>query len=375
MFRRLKRSFFSISLEKDEEVCPETQPVVTVSNCGDIHSTYGDSSSSSGDSPSSSKVRRVSSCSIVDVSPTVPIQEEKEVQTVVDTLAEVTELKLELSTVQTYVSSLHSAVETSLTCCSCHQLPRSLPISSCTTNHHPVCDKCLVLSTDTLHCPVCCSSLVTHTSPLLTRLLSTIRRPCCWSGDGCTVSSTVLTDLETHEGVCLYQPVLCWGCNSSYPLNTFDKHSLDLDCFAFKEVHRAPPAVVRTMLLCKDQTSGDVDWNPVAIKFAGNMFYLRIARRKIIKSWIFHVAAQQLPEGCSKYLAKITVFPPGCEDDTGLHWRIAGPPFSLLVKVEEAVRIGGCLVITQPAMERLMVPCPRGQGKRFKVKVEIEKCA
>ena len=138
----------------------------------------------------------------------------------------------EVTALQEELSSLQKSVTDTLACCRCGQLPRSLPVSSCSRHHH-LCDRC---SAATI-CPSCSSPIHTTTSPLLSSLLASIRRPCCWSEAGCTFSSTHLPELEAHEALCSYQPVLCWSRHQTTPFIAFDQHSPNLLCFSFRRVH------------------------------------------------------------------------------------------------------------------------------------------
>merc|ERR1712059_167794 len=116
-----------------------------------------------------------------------------------------------------------------------------------------------------------------------------------------------------HEQLCDQQPVICWGCGSSPPLASFSSHDPDLACFSFRQVHDTP--VSRTLLntLAKFEGkfpltyTGDMVWNPLAVRFAGQMFYLRVIRVQKTRLWVLYVAAQLLTASCSKYLASISV--------------------------------------------------------------------
>ena len=66
----------------------------------------------------------------------------------------------EVTALQEELSSLQKSVTDTLACCRCGQLPRSLPVSSCSRHHH-LCDRC---SAATL-CPSCSSPMNTTTSP------------------------------------------------------------------------------------------------------------------------------------------------------------------------------------------------------------------
>ena len=333
MFRSLKRALFS------GEVLPTLEDEENESdNVGSPSLSHGASSSSKA-SPKSLVCIQTQT----DISKSPP--------------DDVTALKEELS-------SLQKAVTETLACCQCGQLPRSLPVSSCSKHHH-LCDRCSVANL----CPSCSSPLHTTTSPLLTSLLSSIRRPCFWAETGCTFSSPILPQLEAHERLCSYQPVSCWGCHKTTPFNAFEQHSPNLLCFSFRRIHYGP-LVEQTMLLCSDQ-NGDVDWKPLAVKYSGKMFYLRICRRKKSSSWMFYMVAQLLPAGCRKFVTRISVLPPAGEGEDRCRGA-TGPPCSLLMRDKEVEMQGDCLIITEKSMQGIMAPCSMEQGSTFRVRLEIE---
>jgi len=261
-------------------------------------------------------------------------------------------------------TSLHDAVVSNISCFKCGRLPRSLPIISC-ASHHRLCDSCTAHNSSD-QCSTCSSPLVLEKSPLLAALLHSVRRPCQWSSTGCEYSSTSLQEVELHEAVCWCQPVLCWGCNSSTPLNHFDQHSPNLLCLSHRKVHYEQAE--GEMLLRKEDEQVDVDWKPVGIKFCGKMFYLRISRRRQLGYWSFHVAGQLLPHSCGRYLASIKVSSPSAEQPSR---SCQGPPSSLLVGLEQVVKSGGALVIPNPDMQKLMDACPNKEGSLFRFSVEM----
>ena len=93
------------------------------------------------------------------------------------------------------------------------------------------------------------------------------------------------------------------------------------------------------------QYSGDVEWNPLAVKYAGKMFYLRIKRIARRGVWVLYTAAQILPVNCSQYLATITLSCPDM-DTSGTTWSFTGPPTSLVMELEKVLREGNCLIMT-----------------------------
>jgi len=278
----------------------------------------------------------------------------------------------ELSTATTELKFLHSSVSSPILCSICKKLPRSLPIYSC-NSHHKFCSIC---SSKLSGCPVCSKPLCKESSPLLTALLSSLSRYCTWSSLGCSYQSR-LKELEKHEQICKYQAVFCWGCQSNTPLHSFDLHDPDLACFSFNRVHMSP--VTKTMLNSVPQFSGqfplhytgDVEWNPLAVKQAGKVFYLRIKRIASRGVWVLYTAAQLLPGQCHKYLATITLSCPNKDINMGTAWTYTGTPSSLVVGLDKILRNGNCLVMTDPAMEQVMSISPDKKGTLFTVKLEI----
>jgi len=193
---------------------------------------------------------------------------------------------------------------------------------------------------------------------------------------GCSFKSR-LEQLEKHEQSCKYQTVYCWGCQTNTPLNKFDKHDPDLACFSFSSVHMSP--VMKTMLNTIPGFSGkfplhytgDVEWNPLVVKHAGKMFYLRIKRIANRGIWIFYTAAQLLPGHCTKYMATISLYYPNRDITMGTKWSYTGQPVSLVVGLDRVLRKGNCLLMTDPAMEQVMAIAPEKKGTLFTVKLEI----
>lgn len=336
MFRNLKRKWFSAN-EADAKGPPSKIGNGEDGNQDD----FGDSMDSS--SSSSSKVQESSW---------------KTTGTQVDLKNDEKELKM----LKDEFTSLHDAVVSNISCFKCGRLPRSLPITSC-PSHHRLCDRCAALKRGD-QCSTCSSPLTSEKSPLLAALLHSVRRPCQWSSTGCEYSSTSLQEVESHEAVCWCQPVLCWGCNSSTPLNHFDQHSPNLLCLSHRKVHYEQAE--GEMLLRQEDEQVDVDWKPVGIKFCGKMFYLRISRRRQLGYWSFHIAGQLLPHSCGRYLARIKVSRPSAEQPSR---SCQGPPSSLVTGLDQVVKSGGALVIPHPDMQKLMEACPYKEGSLFRFSV------
>ena len=107
------------------------------------------------------------------------------------------------------------------------------------------------------------------------------------------------------------------------------------------------------------------------MKYAGKVFYLRIKRIATRGVWTFHTAAQLLPSSCSKYLSTITVTCPGREA-TGWTFTVSIPPLSLVeVEVEDVLRTGKCLVMTEAVMQGVMTVSHDNKGTLFNVSVQI----
>ena len=183
-----------------------------------------------------------------------------------------------------------------------------------------------------------------------------------------------MEELEKHEETCKYQAVFCWGCQSNTPLHLFDQHDPNLNCFSYHKVHGSP--VKKTFLHAIPnfngkfplQYAGDVEWDPLAMKHAGKMFYLRIKRIASRGVWVLYTAAQLLPSHSSQYLTTITLSCPDSER-VGTSWTYTGPPSSLVMGLDKVLREGRCLVMTDPAMEQLMTRDRENRGTLFTVRV------
>jgi len=287
----------------------------------------------------------------------------------------VSELEKQLGVALANLDFIETAVSAPLLCSICKQLPRSLPISSC-TSHHKICQSCcssLKVST----CRTCSKPLVKESSPLLSTLLTYLRRTCTWSNMGCSFQS-LLEELEKHEQICKYQAVFCWGCQSKAPLHVFDQHDPNLSCFSYNRLLKVP--VMKTLLHTIPrfsgqfplQYSGDSEWNPLAVKFAGKMFYLRIKRIHRRGVWILYTAAQMFPGNCVHYMSTITV---SCPDmnTSSTTWTYCGHPTSLVVGLDRVLQEGKCLVLKDTAMEQLMTLDKDQRGTLFSVMVDLSR--
>ena len=282
------------------------------------------------------------------------------------------ELESQLRTAEANLKILQEAASAPLMCSSCKQLPRTLPLFSC-TNHHKSCSNCMSFKLST--CPTCSKPLLEESSPLLASLLSSLSRSCTWANMGCNYKS-VLEPLLEHEKTCKYQTVLCWGCQEKHSLRAFDKHDPNLACFSDKMVYKS--FVKKTLLLVLPkfkekfplQHSRDCEWDPVAVNYAGKMFYVRIKRIHNRGVWIFYTAAQLLPASCEHYLSTITLSCPDLNMTTTA-WTYTGSPSSLVLGLDKVLKEGKCLIMTDPAMEQLMTVDKLKRGTLFNIAVEV----
>ena len=113
-------------------------------------------------------------------------------------------------------------------CPVCLNVPRGTrPIPIC-SNGHIVCHPCKDrIRQDTLltKCPSCMVDLGNATSPIASRLVEKVRHEC--ENDGCE-EMFYLSQLESHQKVCLFRKVLCPGrrvsCKLEMPFNKVNEH-------------------------------------------------------------------------------------------------------------------------------------------------------
>ena len=98
----------------------------------------------------------------------------------------ISDLKTQLRIAEANHNTLQESASAHLICSSCKQLPRTLPLFSC-TNHHKSCINCTSSKFST--CQTCSKPLLEESSPLLASLLSSFSRCCTWANTGYSYKS------------------------------------------------------------------------------------------------------------------------------------------------------------------------------------------
>ena len=247
----------------------------------------------------------------------------------------------------TELANLTAVIQNHLTCCSCGGLPRSRPLMMCTSGHVS-CASCYHVSRSLLQCtqPGCQLHAAEHpSSALALSLLSTITRPCAWAAHGCGHRGPLM-EVETHEPSCVFQEVECWVCGSSPSLANFHNHSPDLRCFQERTIRNydeVKTSISMSVSSCRHP--------PVAVLYQDSLFFIRISHIKSRSVWIASVAGQMINEDCRRFLVCLDLTSP--HDKFGPSFSFSGPPCSLTASVEEVLKAGNCLVLTDPALSNI----------------------
>ena len=120
-------------------------------------------------------------------------------------------------------------VKSQLECPVCFNIPRDLPIPSCSSGHI-VCRPCKKRVTE---CPTCRQPMPANmTNSLAGALVEQVQHSCKFSGQGCEVKM-MLKDLVAHEKECPDRTIKCpWpGCAHLVKLTCFDSHALEDEDF------------------------------------------------------------------------------------------------------------------------------------------------
>ena len=232
------------------------------------------------------------------------------------------------------VAGVTEILSSSLRCVECGDYPRCRPVYSC-PGHHLTC-------ADHLQSPNCkaCARPTSELSlaPLQRKLLQFVVRNCCWESEGCSQQGD-LTSITKHEAACSYQLVTCWACQDTASLLNFHHHSQDLTCFYQQKMFESS---VRVRMSVKATPA-------VALTCAGDVFYLRVNHLKSRSVWVVYLAAQLCQEDCEKYKARLEVSSPHC----GGISRLPGRPSSLVHSLEEVMKTGNYILISQPDMNNI----------------------
>ena len=215
--------------------------------------------------------------------------------------------------------------------------------------HHLTCAEC-PRSQDCKTCARQTSEL--SLTPLQRKLLQFVVRNCCWQSQGCSQQGS-LTAILQHEVGCSYQVVTCWACGDNAALITFHHHSPDLTCFFQQKMFESPVMVKMSVKVTP----------AVAVTFAGDIFYLRVVHLQSQSVWLVYLAAQLCPADCEKYKARLEV---SSHHQTGGISRLPGRPSSLVHSLEQVMKSGNYILISQPDINNIA-----GQNGVFNLSCEI----
>ena len=168
-----------------------------------------------------------------------------------------------------------------------------------------------------------------------------VERKCCWHEEGCPHQAK-LSSITSHEVSCPYQLVTCWHCSQSASLINFHHHSPDMTCFYKKKVFSSPVKVVMSV---KDTPA-------VAVTLGGDVFYLRVSHMRARSVWVVYLAAQLTLEDCSKYRTTLEL----SSLLQGGVSRLPGPPSSMTQSLEEVIKTGHYILVSESDMRNLSSP-------------------
>ena len=238
------------------------------------------------------------------------------------------------------MTGLTEILSSSLRCVECGDYPRGRPVYSC-PGHHLTCAECQPQPPpqQSRHCQTCARpTSELSLTPLEKKLLQFVSRNCCWQGEGCSQQGD-LSSIIKHEAVCSHQLVTCWACDDTSSLLNFHHHSQDLTCFYKQKMFESP---VRVQMSVKVTPA-------VALTCAGDIFYLRVLHLKSQAVWMVYLAAQLCQEDCEKYRARLEVSSP----HSGGISRLPGRPSSLVHSLEEVMKSGNYILISQPDINNI----------------------
>ena len=236
---------------------------------------------------------------------------------------------------------LTNIIVENLTCHQCGHLPRHKPILICQGGKHVLCISCYQISDILMKCnfPGCKLEFTQdHNMDLVNKLLVEVVRKCSWSDNGCCYQAS-LKDLVQHEHCCKYQSIQCWVCKTSSPLTQFHHHNPSLGCFHNQKIYSSPVRISMSIKNCL----------PVAVTFHEDIFILHLSRISSRSVWVVCVMAQLTPDDCE--LFKVSV------DISKLHsdhkFSFNGPVGCVTDTMENILKKGNCLVLTDPAINNL----------------------
>ena len=91
-----------------------------------------------------------------------------------------------------------------LQCPVCYNLPRAVPVQSCTAGHI-VCQDCKL---SVGFCPICRDILMNNTNTIAGNLIQIVLHNCKFNSMGCNVKLP-LDEIKQHEKYCIERTVIC----------------------------------------------------------------------------------------------------------------------------------------------------------------------
>ena len=213
-------------------------------------------------------------------------------------------------------------------CPVCLNVPRGTrPIPVC-SNGHIVCHPCKDrIRQDTLlaKCPSCMVDLGNATSLIASRLVERVRHEC--ENDGCEEMFN-LTQLESHEKVCLFRKVLCPGrrvsCKLEMPFNKVKEHVKacpDTNNYLYSNNSTITYAITQEVARKNGTT---FSWKTMIIPAHDKTFYLKHKREK--SKHIFETMILGSEDECSSYLTSVAIRKPGQDQSSQIFTKLVSQP-------------------------------------------------
>ena len=170
-------------------------------------------------------------------------------------------------------------------------------------------------------CPSCMVDLGNATSLLASRLVERVKHEC--ENEGCDEMFN-LTQLESHQEVCLFRKVLCPGadydCKLEMPFNKVAEHVKACPSNSFTDIARANLNTYNTTW-AQTITHGQnksVKWKIKPYVAFETMFFVK--HKKDLSNHFFETVMLGSKEECVRFIASITVHKPGQESTSSTHF-------------------------------------------------------
>ena len=211
----------------------------------------------------------------------------------------------------------------------CLTTPREKrPVPVCSNGHivcHPCRDRIRQEAGEVVaKCPSCMVDLGNATSLLASRLVERVKHEC--ENEGCDEMFN-LTQLESHQEVCLFRKVLCPGsdngkndCKLEMPFNKVAEHVKACSSNSFIDIARADLNSCNTTWAQK-MTHGhnkSATWKTKPCIAFERMFFVK--HKKDLSNHFFETVMLGSKEECVRFIASITVQKPGQESTSSTHF-------------------------------------------------------